>query len=75
MPVLRWEVKRGLDIVEEFYTDESKSEQHQQTDDLTHVQDIQKGLQQSCAGFELIRRKHHGCTYGSIFSDESNYYY
>jgi hypothetical protein len=35
-----------LDIVEEFYTDETKSEQHQ-THDLTHVQDIQKGLQQS----------------------------
>ncbi len=38
--------EEGLDIVEEFYTDESKSEQ-QQTHDLTHVQDIQKGLQQS----------------------------
>ena len=33
----------GLDIVEEFYTDESKSEQLQQT----HDQNIQKGLQQS----------------------------
>jgi hypothetical protein len=39
--------EEGLDIVEEFYTDESKSEQYQQTHDLTHVQDIQKGLQQS----------------------------
>jgi hypothetical protein len=38
--------EEGLDIVEEFYT-ENKSEQHQQTHDLTHVQDIQKGLQQS----------------------------
>jgi hypothetical protein len=38
--------EEGLDIVEEFYTDEAKSEQHQ-THDLTHVQDIQKGLQQS----------------------------
>ncbi len=38
--------EEGLDIVEEFYTDESKPEQ-QQTHDLTHVQDIQKGLQQS----------------------------
>lgn len=37
----------GLDIVEEFYTEEPKSEQHQQIHDLTHVQDIQKGLQQS----------------------------
>lgn len=37
----------GLDIVEELYTDEHKSEQHQQTYDLTHVQDIHKGLQQS----------------------------
>nr|WP_314368814.1 hydrolase or metal-binding protein [uncultured Acinetobacter sp.] len=39
--------EEGLDIVEEFYTDESKTEQHQQAHDLTHVQDIQKGLQQS----------------------------
>jgi hypothetical protein len=39
--------EEGLDIVEEFYTDESKPEQYQQTHDLTHVQDIQKGLQQS----------------------------
>ncbi|ENW97784.1 hypothetical protein [Acinetobacter sp. NIPH 298] len=35
--------EEGLDIVEEFYTDEANSVQHQQT----HVQDIQKGLQQS----------------------------
>ena len=39
--------EEGLDIVEEFYSDESKTEQHQQTHDLTHVQDIQKGLQQN----------------------------
>ena len=37
----------GLDIVEEFYTEESKSEQSQQIHELTHVQDIQKCLQQS----------------------------
>ena len=37
----------GLDIVEEFYSDESKPQQHQQSHDLTHVQDIKKGLQQS----------------------------
>ena len=37
----------GLDIVEEFYSDEAKPDQHQQAHDLTHVQDIQKGLQQS----------------------------
>ena len=36
----------GLDTVGEFYTEESKPEQGQ-THDLTHVQDIQKGLQQS----------------------------
>lgn len=36
-----------LDIVEQFYKDESKLELHQQNHDLTHVQDIQKGLQQS----------------------------
>ena len=38
--------EEGLDIVEEFHLDESRPEQ-QQTHDLTHVQDIQKGLQQS----------------------------
>jgi len=37
----------GLDIVEEFYTDESKLQQHQQAHELTHVQHIQKGLHQS----------------------------
>ncbi|EXB30049.1 hypothetical protein J518_2915 [Acinetobacter baumannii 1419130] len=36
-----------MDIVEEFYSDESKLEQHQQTNDLSHVEDIQKGLQRS----------------------------
>ena len=39
--------EESLDIVEEFYTDESKPEQRPQTYDLEHVQDIQKGLQQS----------------------------
>lgn len=39
--------EKGLNIVEEFYNDESKPDQHQQTHDLAHVQDIQKGLQQS----------------------------
>jgi hypothetical protein len=39
-------VKR-LDIVEEFYLDESKQEASQSSHDLSHVQDIQKGLQQS----------------------------
>ncbi|MDH0563831.1 hydrolase or metal-binding protein [Acinetobacter courvalinii] len=39
--------EEGLDIVEEFYTNEPKPKWHQQTSDLTHVQDIQKGLQQS----------------------------
>ena len=38
--------EEGLDIVEEFYSDEAKSEQ-QQTHNLNHVQEIQKGLQQS----------------------------
>ena len=38
----------GLDIVEEFYNDESaKHEQHYQAQDMVDVQDIQKGLQQS----------------------------
>lgn len=39
--------EEGLDIVEEFCIEESKPEQHQQTNNLAHVQDIQKGLQQS----------------------------
>ena len=39
--------EEGLDIVEEFYADESKQESSQPSHDLTHVQDIQKGLQQS----------------------------
>ena len=39
--------EEGLDIVEEFYSDESRQEQSQQMHDLSHVQDIQKGLQQS----------------------------
>jgi hypothetical protein len=39
--------EEGLDIVEEFYTGESKSDQHEQSHNLTHAQDIQKGLQQS----------------------------
>lgn len=29
-------VEEGLDIVEEFYSDESKPEQHQQAHDFTH---------------------------------------
>lgn len=37
----------GVDICEEFYVEESNSPQHQNTYDLTDVQDIQKGLQQS----------------------------
>ena len=39
--------EEGLDIVEEFYVEDSKSEQNQQIHELSHVQDIQKGLQQS----------------------------
>ena len=39
--------EEGLDIVEEFYLDESKQESSQSSHDLSHVQDIQKGLQQS----------------------------
>ena len=39
--------EEGLDIVEEFYTDGANQELNQQTHDLGHVQDIQKGLQQS----------------------------
>jgi hypothetical protein len=40
--------EEGLDIVEEFYTEESKPQQQSEpTHDLSHVQDIQKGLQQS----------------------------
>ncbi len=45
----RFEVnsEEGVDVMEEFYTDESNVEQRQQNHDLTHVQDIQTGLQQS----------------------------
>ncbi|QHH97797.1 hydrolase or metal-binding protein [Acinetobacter dispersus] len=39
--------EEGLDVVEEFYNDEPKPDPHQQTQGLDHVQDIQKGLQQS----------------------------
>ncbi|MFX8859912.1 hydrolase or metal-binding protein [Acinetobacter baumannii] len=39
--------EEGLDIAEEFYVGETNQEQHQQTHDLSHVQDIQKELQQS----------------------------
>ena len=39
--------EEGLDIVEEFFTDEPKQESSQSSHDLSHVQDIQKGLQQS----------------------------
>lgn len=41
------EVEEGLDIVEEFYTDDLKIDQQLSSDDLTNVQNIQKGLQQS----------------------------
>lgn len=37
--------EEGLDVVEEFYTDESNSQQ--QSHNVTDVKDIQKGLQQS----------------------------
>jgi len=40
-------VEEGLELAEEFYTDEPKPEQHYQTHNLTHVQDMQKELQQS----------------------------
>ena len=45
----RFEVnaEEGLDLVDEFYTDEPKPEQHYQTHDLTNSQDMQKGLLQS----------------------------
>ena len=39
--------EEGLEIVEEFYTEESKQESSQPLHDLNHMQDIQKGLQQS----------------------------
>lgn len=45
----RFEVggEEGLEIVEEFYTNELKLDQQEQSYDLTHVKHIQKGLQQS----------------------------
>ncbi|MEG2266579.1 MAG: hydrolase or metal-binding protein, partial [Acinetobacter sp.] len=40
----------GLDVVQEFYSDQSQNQtqqQHLQTHDLSHVQELQQGLQQS----------------------------
>ena len=39
--------EEGMDVLEEFYIDESKQQPHEETHDVTHVQEIQKGLQQS----------------------------
>ncbi len=39
--------EEDLDILEEFYSDESKPEQQQKNHDLGHIQDIQQGLKQS----------------------------
>lgn len=39
--------EEGLDIVEEFYSDESNQQAQDTPNELGHVQDIQKGLQQS----------------------------
>lgn len=41
------EDEEGMDVVDEFYVNGTKPEQHQQTYALNHVQNIQKGLQQS----------------------------
>lgn len=41
------EDEEGMDVVDEFYVNGTKPEQHQQTYVLNHVQNIQKGLQQS----------------------------
>lgn len=41
------EDEEGMDVVDEFYVNGTKPEQHQQTYVLKHVQNIQKGLQQS----------------------------
>ncbi len=44
----RFEVggEEGLDIVEDFYPNESKQKHHEQTHELTNVKNIQKVLQQ-----------------------------
>ncbi|WP_104498124.1 recombination directionality factor [Acinetobacter indicus] len=39
--------EEGMDVLEEFYIDESKQQPHEETHEVTHVQEIQKGLQQS----------------------------
>ncbi|OTG59425.1 hydrolase or metal-binding protein [Acinetobacter sp. ANC 4204] len=39
--------EEAMDVLEEFYIDESKQQPHEETHDVTHVQEIQKGLQQS----------------------------
>ncbi|MEO4177696.1 hydrolase or metal-binding protein [Acinetobacter pittii] len=41
------EDEEGMDVVDEFYVNGAKPEQHQQTYAFNHVQNIQKGLQQS----------------------------
>ena len=38
--------EEDLDIIEEFFNAEPKPQYYEQSHDLTHVQDIQKGLQQ-----------------------------
>ena len=43
------DMEDGLDVVQEFYSDQSQNQtqQHQQTHDLNQVQELQQGLQQS----------------------------
>lgn len=44
------DMEDGLDVVDEFYSDESQNQTQQkqpQTHDLSHVQELQQGLQQS----------------------------
>ncbi|RZH26951.1 hypothetical protein EXD98_13990 [Acinetobacter pittii] len=49
-------VKR-LDIVDELYSDELRSEQHHQSNESVHVQDIQKNLLSKYGG-QLVNRQH-----------------
>jgi len=45
----RFEVnsEEGLDLVEEFYTEDSEQQEQKQVYNLNHVRDIQQSLQQS----------------------------
>lgn len=46
-----------IDIAKAFNADEENSGQYQQSDDLTHVQGLHKGLQQSVHTLRVLNLK------------------